>query len=497
MAPTDYSHLRTRTLTVRPILKAFFERPEDKAWLASWARECGEAPESLADPYAWLSGRFYYGLLELIATRKSHNVESFREASLGIMSRDNLGTLYTLARAFGSPGSTYERYAAYLNNLQEIGVYRIDGMETGRAVISFTPRHPLPCQDMDCAYRRGALEAIPPLWDLPPARIRNLKCLAAGDDRCTYEVSWVPLRRRRWTWLFGVAGGAVGAVFWNVLASWGWAAPTGWGAAALVVPCGAVGYLAAARYVVSRQLRDTSRVVGEQVGAIEKELVNIWRKYEEVSERARVEERIRRMFQKYVPPAVIDQALKEEAQTGGEAVEVAVLFADIVGFTSYAESTAARDVMTTINEYMAVFSETISKHDGTVDKFLGDGIMAVFGAPVPDPDGASRAVRCAQRMLDAVAEVNRRLGRDFKVRIGIHCGPAVAGHVGSPDRLAYTVIGDTVNVAARLQAEAPPGRILVTEEVKARAGGTAVFRSRPAIRVRGRSAQTKVYELEN
>jgi hypothetical protein len=170
MATTDYSNVRTRTLTLRPILKMFFGRPEDKAWLESWARECGESPEKLGDPYAWISGRFYYGLYELIASRKTHDVESFREASLGIMSKENLGTLYTLARAFGSPGSTYERYATYLNSLQEVGEYRIEQMAGGRAVISFVPRQPLPCQDLDCAYRRGALEAIPPLWDLPESR---------------------------------------------------------------------------------------------------------------------------------------------------------------------------------------------------------------------------------------------------------------------------------------------------------------------------------------
>jgi adenylate cyclase len=235
--------------------------------------------------------------------------------------------------------------------------------------------------------------------------------------------------------------------------------------------------------------------VGEQVGAIEKELVNIWRKYEEVNERARVEERIRRMFQKYVPPTVIDQALKEEVQTGGEAVEVAVLFADLVGFTSFAETTAPDEVMRTVNRYMAAFSESISRHDGSVDKFLGDGIMAVFGAPLPDPDGPSRAVRCAQAILEAAKEVNRQTGRGFQVRIGIHCGPAVAGHVGSPERIAYTVIGDTVNVAARLQAEAKPGGILVSDEVKSRSGGSAVFRACSAIRVRGRSSETRVFEL--
>lgn len=496
MVSTDYSHLRTRTLTLLPILKMFFDRPEDRAWLQSWARECGESPEKLTDPYAWISGRFYYGLLELIASRKTHDAEEFRTASLGIMSREYLGTLYTLARAFGSPESTYERYASYLNSLQEIGVYRIEVMSAGRAVVSFNPRQSLPCQDMDCAYRLGALEAIPLLWDLPPARIRNLKCLVTGDDRCEYEVSWVPLRRRRWSWLSAAAGGGLGALAWTVMASREWVAPTWEMALAFIVPWGALGYLAAVRHAVSRQLRDTSKVVGEQVGAIEKELVNTWRKYEEVNERARVEERIRRMFQKYVPPTVIEQALKEDVQTGGEAVEVAVLFADMVGFTSYAESTAPDVVMKTINEYMAAFSETIAKHDGTVDKFLGDGIMAVFGAPVPDPDGPSRAVRCALAMLGAAGDVNRRTGRNFQVRIGIHCGPAVAGNVGSPDRLSYTVIGDTVNVAARLQAEAKPGGILVSDEVKARAGGTAVFRSCTAIRVRGRTIETRVFELE-
>jgi class 3 adenylate cyclase len=137
----------------------------------------------------------------------------------------------------------------------------------------------------------------------------------------------------------------------------------------------------------------------------------------------------------------------------------------------------------------------VGSYGGVVDKFIGDNVMAIFGAPVLDPYGPGKAVNCAQHLLRAVQEMNGQTGLDFALRVGVHHGPAVAGHVGSSERINYTVIGDTVNLAQRLQTEAGPGTVLVSRAVRDRCDGTQPFRERGTVKVRGRRTETPVYEL--
>ncbi|MEQ8837733.1 MAG: adenylate/guanylate cyclase domain-containing protein [Lacipirellulaceae bacterium] len=158
----------------------------------------------------------------------------------------------------------------------------------------------------------------------------------------------------------------------------------------------------------------------------------------------------------YLSPEVASVVLKEaDLRLGGERQSVAVLFSDLRGFTSYAESLDPEDIVEQLNAYMSVMVDTITVHKGIVDKFMGDGIMAVFGAPVPSEDDADQAILCALAMMRAIDEHNRlRENRGLpKLRhgIGVHYGPVIAGNVGTAQRAAYTVIGDTVNLASRLE----------------------------------------------
>jgi adenylate cyclase len=171
-------------------------------------------------------------------------------------------------------------------------------------------------------------------------------------------------------------------------------------------------------------------------------------------------ERVRDLFARFVPEAVVDDVLArvdDELRLGGERRVVTVLFSDIRGFTSYSEDRTPEEVIEVLNRYLTVMSDVILDHGGTLIAYMGDGIMAVFGAPTEQVDHADRALAAAQAMAGpALADVNAWLrargGQDFKIGIGLNAGPVMAGNVGSERRMEYTTIGDTTNTASRLES---------------------------------------------
>ncbi len=184
---------------------------------------------------------------------------------------------------------------------------------------------------------------------------------------------------------------------------------------------------------------------------------------------------------------------------GGQRGEVSVLFADVVGFTPLAESRPAEEVVLLLNELFSLLSEIVFRHGGTVDKFLGDCIMAVWGAPVPQEDHARRAVAAAEDMLQFLETANldwrKRLGLEIRLAIGINSGEAIIGNIGSTKRMEYTVIGDTVNVASRLEALAQANQILVGERTHELLGGVGL-RPLGEQLLFGRRNPVRVYQAE-
>ena len=170
-------------------------------------------------------------------------------------------------------------------------------------------------------------------------------------------------------------------------------------------------------------------------------------------------ERVRDLFARFVPEAVVDDVLArvdDELRLGGERRIVTVLFSDIRGFTSYSEDRTPEEVIEVLNRYLTIMSNVILDHGGTLIAYMGDGIMAAFGAPTEQVDHADRALAAAEEMAGpALEEVNAwiraRGGEDFKIGIGLNAGPVMAGNVGSERRMEYTTIGDTTNTASRLE----------------------------------------------
>ncbi len=205
----------------------------------------------------------------------------------------------------------------------------------------------------------------------------------------------------------------------------------------------------------------------------------------------------RRLFEKMVSPAVIRQLNPDSLILGGQRKEITVLFADIRGFTGISETLSPEELVSILNRHLAAAAEAILQEEGTIDKFLGDAVMAWFNAPVRQPDHAQRAVRAALHIRDSLRSLHQQLPPDQRLSfgIGIHTGEAVLGLIGSEKRLEYTAIGDCINTAKRIQENAHPNQILVTQEVIDRLEGYAAYQPVEAIRAKGKREPVQVYEI--
>lgn len=208
-------------------------------------------------------------------------------------------------------------------------------------------------------------------------------------------------------------------------------------------------------------------------------------------------------FRRFVPVDVVRQLLDEgrTLEPSGEPREISVMFTDIHGFTAMAESIPPAVLVEQLTRYFNVASEVIAQHGGTIDKFMGDGMMVLWGAPTELPDAALQACRAAlalQQAFDGLnAEWQRSGQQAFDTRIGIHTGPVVAGVLGAHDRLAYTAVGDTVNVASRIEGinRELGTRVLVSETTAQALDGRLPVRRIDAVELRGRQRPLLVYEL--
>jgi adenylate cyclase len=167
---------------------------------------------------------------------------------------------------------------------------------------------------------------------------------------------------------------------------------------------------------------------------------------------ATARDRVTNLFGQHVSPQVVERLLIEGTGTGSDIRQVAVMFVDFRSFTAGARSRSPQDVVDRLDGAFAVLVEILDRHGGIVNKFLGDGFLALFGAPFEAEDPAHRAVAAAREMLDAMERINDGSSWPLRIGIGIHFGEVVAGNIGSPRRKEYTVIGDTVNFASRLEA---------------------------------------------
>lgn len=208
------------------------------------------------------------------------------------------------------------------------------------------------------------------------------------------------------------------------------------------------------------------------------------------------------LFGRFLNPVVVNQ-LMERGETveslSGKQHQLSVLFSDIRGFTSLSETRPAQEIVELLNRYFSRQVAVVFKHGGTLDKFIGDCIMAFWGAPIPDDEHAQRAVACALDMQRTLLEFRRELGvdADFDVGIGIHSGAAVVGFIGAEQKLDYTAIGDTVNLASRVEGLTKGvARILVSSDTAELCGPKFRFAPRGSFKVKGRAQEVQLFEPE-
>ena len=214
------------------------------------------------------------------------------------------------------------------------------------------------------------------------------------------------------------------------------------------------------------------------------------------------DKRVRATLARYMNAEVAEQVLAEgESVLGGRSQNATVLFSDIKGFTTITESFGAPDTVSMLNEYFTEMEGVIFDHNGILDKYIGDAIMAVFGAPFPSPEDADNAVKVAIRMQQVLSALNRRRREadrpEFEIRIGINSADVVAGNIGSARRMDYTVIGDGVNIAARLESANKQfgTRVLISESTRELLQEDYRLRELDLIRVRGRLEPLSVLEV--
>ena len=220
------------------------------------------------------------------------------------------------------------------------------------------------------------------------------------------------------------------------------------------------------------------------------------------SERLRQQIVVRSNFERFFAPSLAERIASspDAVRLGGEKREIAVLFSDIRGFTALSETMKPDDTASLLTEYFTEMVECVFRNGGTLDKFIGDAVMAQWGAPIGTPEDADRAMSAAIDMMRALAELNakwRSEGKpELQIGIGLNYGEAFAGNIGSERRLEFTVIGDTVNTASRLCSAAEGGEILLTDEMRRALTSPPLVEECPALELKGKREAVPVYRFE-
>ena len=214
---------------------------------------------------------------------------------------------------------------------------------------------------------------------------------------------------------------------------------------------------------------------------------------------------LKNLFSKYVSKDVLNEILSDPSKVklGGEEKEVTVFFSDIRGFTTISEKTTPKELVRILNKYFTAMTKEVLDNGGVLDKYIGDAIMAFWGAPIDDPDQAENALKASLKMLEKLKELNKELKSigdpEINIGIGLYTGPAIVGNVGSDLRFDYTVMGDTVNVASRLEGlnKEYKTQIIIGETVKNKIKGHYKFKFLGSVAVKGRKEPLNIYTVES
>ncbi len=217
-------------------------------------------------------------------------------------------------------------------------------------------------------------------------------------------------------------------------------------------------------------------------------------------EKKKTKNKILELFKPYVPKAVTSRILEGKASLPSERREVTVVFLDIKDFTHLAERLDPEEATDVLNQILQPIINIIYKYEGSINKFLGDGLMVIFGTPYSHENDPDRAIRASLEMMESI-ERNGEIEIDnnkikLKASIGINTGICISGEIGSPTRKEFTVIGDTVNLASRLQVNAPPGKIMIGERTYQKIKANFTFTCPRKLKIKGKKDLVTAYILK-
>jgi adenylate cyclase len=217
---------------------------------------------------------------------------------------------------------------------------------------------------------------------------------------------------------------------------------------------------------------------------------------DDLTERKKLEAQ-RRLLERMVSPVVLDQIDANSFEIGGKNIDITCLFADIRGFTAYSEKHTPEDLVEVLNQYLAAAADAVLAHEGTVDKFLGDAVMAWYNAPLPQPDHTLRAVKTALAIREAIQELHQKLPKEAHLDfgVGIHYGAAILGWIGTEKRLEYTALGDSVNTTKRIQENSAKNQILMSRDAFGRVAKLVDAKPYAPLTVKGKTQPIEVYEV--
>lgn len=509
-------HISTRSF--RGILTHFREAHGD-AVVRDAVERSGLTLDYLEDTENWVSAEYSERLsLALIECAEGvrddppygHPVwQHWRRAGHLSTRRDVFGPLWLLARALGSPTTLFRALPRLARHANRVSRWELVSHNVGSAVLRVVADDGAPPDRPEyCWSRVGIFEIAPTLWGLPRARIEHPRCahhaIAPAKD-CVYVIQYQPrvgLRLLR-----------------SVLIVATFAALGLWAGATVALPSALAGALLGAlgglaidgwwSHLQGREARfQDAGILHETLEESERAVGRLWEERQALRRLLMANQKI----SAYLDPAIVS-GIMEDPETalvlGGRRVHAAIVFMDIVGYTRRCEGRAPELVVRELNELFARIDPIIERHGGILDKRIGDAIMVVFVAQSDERHSdpvETRALACAVDMLRAIDGYNQDLAAEhadpaapaeepIAIRVGVAAGPVVQGNVGSPLRYEYTVIGDVVNLAARLQSRATPGRILTQRSLKPHLPPTARRLRSSTIAVRGRKAEVDSIEL--
>lgn len=488
----------------------YFGETEGADFVREVVEEAGLPLSWFDDPQRWVSiaysERFTAGVVRRLYGLDTlppvgHPVwQRWRAAGARAFQRDLVGPIWPMLRALGSPGLLFRNMPGLIARANRVTRVELVRHGPGEVVIRCAPHPDMPPDSPGyCWNRLGHFEAAPQIWGLPPARVEHVHCMhdpAAPADACIYRVRY---RDRRVLNLVGL-----GAIL-------GLGAVAGLGVASLAGVPAAIGALAGGLTAAAgegwrreqrarRACREGSDDLSSAIGELDARYTQLWDEQQQLRRTLLANRKI----SGYLAAPLVEEIMRDpetELRLGGERVRAAVLFADIVDFTPRCENSAPEQVVRELNTYFAHVDPIIERHGGVIDKRLGDGVMVVF-VDTGDEGRApleTRAVACALDMLRSLGSCNAALAAfqapPVQIRVGVSGGEVVRGNVGSPARLEYTVIGDIVNLAARLESQASPGHVLAQRDLVGDAPATAHVVSRRVILVKGKAEPVDVIEL--